>query len=74
MIVCNSDIHTHTAHTHKSAFCLNNMLILFLLKVLSEFNKLLGRPEDVEQLPYQHFLHDEFLGLPHKNDVIIEIE
>ena len=42
--------------------------------ILSEFNKLLERPEDVEQLPYKHLLNDEFLGLPHKNDVIIQIE
>ena len=56
-----TDTHTNQSTTH---------LILFLLEVLSEFNELFGRPEDVEQLPYQH----EFLCLPHKNDVIIEIE
>ena len=59
---------------HTLTLCLNSMLILFLLQVLSDFNELLGRPEDVEQLPHQRLLHDEFLGLPHKNDDIIEIE
>ena len=72
MIACNLDINRHT---QISTLCINNIkLILLFLEVLSEFNKLLGRLEDVEQLPYQHLLHDEFLGLPHKNDVIIEIE
>ena len=41
------------------------MLILLFLEVLSEFNELLGRTEDVKQLPYPVFSLGFFLVVLH---------